>query len=129
MSDLIVSVTEHLVDRLTGPPHLRLIVQPFMAVLLAVIDGVHDAEERRPPYLWSLLTVAGHQRDSLRDAWQSSCKILVIALVLDAAYQLVTLRFIDVGEAIVVAFVLAIAPYVVFRGLVTRLVGGRRISA
>lgn len=126
MSDLIVRLGWHLADRSQGPEDLRLIVQPFASVLLAIMDGVQDAEDRRPPYLWSRLTPTGHSRAHRRAGWLSLCKILLIALALDAAYQEATLRVIYVGDAIVVALLLAILPYVVIRGLVTRLVGGGR---
>jgi hypothetical protein len=129
MYDLIERVAGHLADRVSGPLHLRLIVQPFASVLLAVLDGVHDAENKRPPYFWSLVTVAGHRREMLKDGWKSICKIFMVALALDAAYQWVELKFFYLGEAILVAFALAIAPYVLVRGVVTRLVGKPRISA
>jgi hypothetical protein len=38
-------------------------------------------------------------------------------------YQIVELGFVCPGEAVVVAFVLAIVPYLILRGLVNRLVG------
>jgi len=129
MDDLIVRVTGHLADRLSGPLNLRLFIQPFTSVLLAVIDGVHDAEEKRSPYFWSLMTAAGHRREMLKDGWKSIGKVFLIALALDAAYQWVALKFFYIGEAIIVAFALAIVPYIFVRGVVTRLVRKRRISA
>jgi len=41
--------------------------------------------------------------------------------VLDAVYQIIVLHFVYPGEMIIVAFVLAILPYLILRGLVTRL--------
>jgi len=49
----------------------------------------------------------------------------VLAVVLDAIYQIIVSRFVYPGEAIVVAFVLAIVPYVILR-LVTRLARSKR---
>jgi len=48
-------------------------------------------------------------------------KIFILALVLDVAYQIYVLHFIYPGEAIVVALALAILPYLILRGLVTRI--------
>ena len=45
----------------------------------------------------------------------------MVALALDVLYQLVALRFVYSGEAVIVAFVLAIVPYLILPGLVTRL--------
>ena len=60
----------------------------------------------------------------LRDGWKSVGKVFVLALVLDAVYQVMVLRFVYPGEALVVALLLAIVPYLVLRGLVTRLARG-----
>ena len=57
----------------------------------------------------------------IKDGWKSVGKVFIIALVLDAVYQIVVLRFLYPGEALIVAFVLAIVPYLILRGLVTRL--------
>ena len=57
----------------------------------------------------------------LKDGWKSVGKIFVLALILDVVYQIVVQRFVYPGEAIVVALVLAIVPYLLVRGLVTRL--------
>jgi hypothetical protein len=43
------------------------------------------------------------------------------ALVLDVAYQIIALRFVYPAEAIIVAFAVVIAPYLIVRGLVTGL--------
>lgn len=57
----------------------------------------------------------------LRDGWKSVGKVFLFALLLDAVYQIIVLHFVYPGEAIIVAFVLAILPYLILRGLVTRI--------
>ena len=47
--------------------------------------------------------------------------IFVVALVLDAVYQVIELRAFYVVQAFIVAIVLAILPYVLVRGPVTLL--------
>lgn len=37
--------------------------------------------------------------------------MFILALILDVVYQIIVLRFVYPGEAIIVAFVLAIMPY------------------
>ena len=61
----------------------------------------------------------------IKDGWKSVGKVFILALVLDVAYQILVLRFVYPGEALLVAFMLAIVPYLILRGLVTRL--ARRI--
>ena len=99
----------------------RLILQPAMALFLAIRSGLKDAKLGNPPYFWTLLTNPAHRRDMLRDGWKSVGKVFVLAVVLDVVYQIIVLHFVYPGEALIVAFVLAIVPYVVLRGLVTRL--------
>ena len=43
------------------------------------------------------------------------------ALALDVVYQVIVQRFVYPGEAIIVAFALAILPYLILRGVVTRI--------
>ncbi|TYT25941.1 hypothetical protein FZO89_06565 [Luteimonas viscosa] len=125
MEEVWLRFAEHLTDRVTGPMKFRLLLQPAMAVAFAVASGLNDARTRRPPYFWSLLTDPAHRKDMIRDGWKSVGKVFVLAIVLDVIYQVVVLRFVYPGEAIVVAFLLAIVPYLVVRGLVTRIATSR----
>ena len=65
----------------------------------------------------------------LKDGWKSVGKIFILALVLDAIYQLIEIHFIFPGEALIVAFVLAIVPYLILRGIVTRIAARRSAHA
>ncbi len=57
----------------------------------------------------------------LRTGWQSVGKVFILALILDAIYQYIELRWFYPGEAIAVALSLAIIPYTLLRGPVNRL--------
>jgi hypothetical protein len=52
-------------------------------------------------------------------------RIIVLGLVMDAAYQIVVLRTFYPGEAVIVALVLAFVPYVGTRGPVARIASWR----
>lgn len=121
MQEILNRIAENMMDRISGPMHFRILLQPTMAVVFAVVSGLKDAREGNSPYFWSLLTNAEHRRDMLRDGWKSVGKVFVIAMVLDIAYQIVVQRFVYPGEVFFVALLLAIVPYLVVRGLVTRL--------
>ena len=71
------------------------------------------------------LSDPAQRADLIKDGWKSVGKVFVLALVLDVVYQIIASRFVYPGEAIIVAFVLAIVPYLILRGLVTRLTGKR----
>lgn len=115
---------EMLMGRTSGPLTLRLILQPAMATLLAIRSGLADAKAGRPPYFWSMLNHPEQRRELLKNGWKSVGKLLVMAIVLDCIYQVIELKWIYPLQALIVAFVLAIVPYVIVRGLVTRLAGG-----
>jgi hypothetical protein len=121
MEDILARIFENLVDRVSGPMHFRVVMQPLMALFFAVKDGMKDAREERVPYFWSMFSDPGHRRDLLRSGWKSVGKIFIIALILDAVYQYIELRWFYPVEALLVAFILAIIPYVLLRGPVNRL--------
>jgi hypothetical protein len=114
-------IAENLSDRVTGPMKFRLVLQPVMATIFAVVSGLNDAKVGNPPYFWALVTHPEHRRDMLRDGWKSVGKVFILAFVLDCIYQVIVQRFVYPGEALIVAFLLAIVPYLLLRGLVTRI--------
>ena len=117
--DHLVRVLEHLLARLDGPLHFRLIFQPLMAVIFAVRDGRRDAREGRAPF--RLFTEPGQRREVLLSSWKSVGKVFVIGLILDAIYQFLELRWFYPGEALLVALILAVLPYFLLRGTVNQL--------
>jgi hypothetical protein len=121
MDDFWTRVSEQLMARVSGPMHFRLYLQPAMAAFFAVISGLKDAREGKPPYFWSLITHPAQRKEMLKDGWKSVGRVFILAIVLDAIYQVYVLHFFYVGEAIIVALVLAIVPYLILRGIVTRL--------
>lgn len=123
MADIWMRFADNLVDRVSGPMSFRLILQPIMALILAFLSGLKDAKAGKPPYFWALLTDADHRTVMIKDGWRSVGRVFILALVLDVVYQIVELRFVYPGEALVIAFLLAILPYMILRDLVTRLAG------
>jgi hypothetical protein len=121
MDDIVTRFVENLIGRVSGPMKFRMLMQPLMASALAIRSGLQDARNGKPPYFWALVTNPAHRAAMIRDGWKSVGKMFVVALVLDCLYQIIVARFVYPGEAIVVAFVLAIVPYLILRGLVTRL--------
>jgi hypothetical protein len=121
MDDYWMRAVENLTARVTGPLNLRLYLQPVMASILAVIAGLKDAKLGKPPFFWSLLTSPERRAEMVKDGWKSVGKVFVLAMILDIAFQLKTLGTVYPDGVLFVAFVLAIVPYLILRGLVTRL--------
>ncbi len=124
MEDTIARFFNDVFGRLDGPLHFRFFLQPAMAIFFAIRDGLRDAREGRPAYFWSLFTEPDVRRDLLRDGWKSISKIFIIAAVLDIIYQFIVLRWFYPFEALLVAVLLALIPYLLVRGPVNRIKSG-----
>jgi hypothetical protein len=121
MEDILARVFENMADRVTGTMKFRLVLQPLMAIIFAIKDGIRDARSGKPAYFWALFTDPGHRRDMMQSGWKSVGKVFVIAFILDGVYQYIELSWFYPGEALLVAIILAILPYLVLRGAVNRL--------
>ena len=121
MHDIWVRIVGNLADRVSGPMSFRFLLQPVMAAIFAVIAGLKDAKAGNPPYFWSLLSDKSQRAAMLKDGWKSVGKVFVLAMILDLIYQIVVLHFFYPGEMLLVAVLLAIVPYLILRGLVTRI--------
>jgi hypothetical protein len=110
-------------DLLERPSHLfrfRFILQPVMAGIAAVHDGIADARYGRTPYLWALVTRSSHRLGLLEEGVISTARVLLLGLVIDTIYQLIVLKTFYPAEAAIVAIVLAFIPYLLLRGPIAR---------
>jgi hypothetical protein len=112
---------EQLMSRPAGPMKFRFILQPAMAVFFAVRCGLKDYREGKSAYFWDLFSQPARRWQLLHDGWKSIRNVFVLALVLDCVYQIIVVRWIYPFEALAVALVLAIIPYLLARGPVNRI--------
>ena len=75
----------------------------------------------RPPYYPTILTSPNDRRALLREGWKAVAQIFVLAVIMDAVYQLLVFRWVYPGELLLVAFLLACVPYLLIRGPVNRI--------
>ena len=106
--DVLLRIWHDVVERPSGPMAFRFVLQPIMAALMALRDGIVDARTGRPPYFWTVLT----------DATE---RIILLGIGMDAIYQLKVFGTFYPGEALVVALALACLPYFLIRGPVDRI--------
>jgi hypothetical protein len=121
MVDLWTLLADNLHDRVSGPMKFRIVLQPIVATLLAIRSGLKDAKSGAPPYFWSLLSTPGHRMEMIKDGWHSVGRLFLLAVALDLVYQAIAQSSIRPRAAIFVAIVLAIVPYLLLRGVITRI--------
>jgi hypothetical protein len=121
MNDIFARVWQNLYARLAGPMNLRLIIQPTVATILAIRAGLRDARQNRPPFLWAVLWNPAHRRELLRQGWKDVGKVFLLATIQDVVYQLIVHRAVYSLELLITAVTLAIVPYVLVRGPVSRI--------
>jgi hypothetical protein len=119
--EVVSRIWQNLVDRPGGPMVFRFVLQPIMAAIAAVRDGIGDARTQRPPFLWTVLTVPTDRFARLDEAWIATARIVLLGLVMDSIYQVIEFDTFHPAEAVIIAILLAFVPYLVLRGLVTRI--------
>jgi hypothetical protein len=105
-----------LIARPDAPMRFRFILQPVMAAVVAIRDGLSDVRAGHTPYFWRALGVT-----RLREGLNATARIILIGIVMDAIYQIIVLKRFYPAEAVVIALVLAFVPYLVIRGPAARL--------
>lgn len=130
MDDLLNRLWEtfvgHIIARIVGPLKFRLVMQPLMAIALAVHAGLRDAREGRPPYFWALFTDRNNRRHLLHEGWRDVRRLFIFAIIVDFIYQIIVLHWVYLRQSLIVAAVLALMPYLLIRGPVNRI--ARRIA-
>ena len=120
MEDTFARMWENLIGRIGGPLSFRLIIQPMVAVFFAVRAGWNDAKKGRVPYGWKIISNPVKRRELLREGWKDIAKVFVAAFVIDLIYQIIELQWLHPEEALIVAAMLALLPYLLLRGLANR---------
>jgi hypothetical protein len=110
-----------ILDRPGGPMTFRFVLQPTMAAIAAIHDGMNDARLGRSPYFWTALHDPKNFGPRLREGLISTARIVLLGLGIDAIYQHQVLKTFYPGEAVLMALLLALLPYLVVRGPTTRL--------
>jgi hypothetical protein len=113
-----------ILDRPGGPMTFRFILQPAMALIAALRDGVKDARLGRTPYVWALIRGVHESQGRSGRLWEgivSTARIIILGVVMDTLYQWVVFKTFYPVQAAVIAILLAFVPYLVFRGPIERI--------
>ncbi|MFL5322248.1 MAG: hypothetical protein ACJ790_21505 [Myxococcaceae bacterium] len=106
-------------EMLTGPGSFRFVLQPLVALVLALRDAKRDVVEGNPPFLLSLF-IGARRRDRVKQGLRQIVIPLVIATVLDGVLQVVITGHLRVVQAVLTGGLLIAFPYSGGRGLFNR---------
>ena len=109
-------VWKQILARPDGPMTFRFILQPAMAAIMALRDGVKDARTGRTPYLWTILRSPEKRSGRLWEGIVATARILILGVVMDTIYQFIVSHTFYPAEAALIALLLAFLPYVLLRG-------------
>lgn len=115
------------VARPGGPMTFRFILQPAMAFLAALRDGVRDARLGRAPYVSAIVSGTEGRTALLWEGIISTARILILGVAMDTVYQLAFLDAYYPAQSTLIAILLAFVPYALLRGPVARV--ARRVVA
>ena len=116
LADLLPPFWDEILARTEGPLHFRFFLQPAVAIFLAVRDGRRDAASGRAPYLHDILYNPAGRVARLKEGLRAVTRVMLLGVVMDAAYQFLVIKAFRPLEMIVVVFLLAFVPYLLMRG-------------
>jgi hypothetical protein len=120
IGDMVARGWRNFLARPSGMLNFRFILQPVLASIVAIRDGIKDEKAGKRAFLWEVLTSRAHRTGLLQGAWKALRLPILIASTLDAIYQLSIHHWIYPLELIFTVTLLAVVPYVILRGPVNR---------
>jgi hypothetical protein len=122
--EIILRIWHDIIDRPSGPMAFRFILQPVMAAIAAILHGRRDARNGRSPYFWTLISKPQERIGRLREGFNATARVILLGIVMDVIYQIIVLKRFYPAESVIVALLLGFLPYLVLRGIVTRVLLG-----
>lgn len=119
--DFVGSYWHELVARPAGPMGFRFVLQPVMASILAIRDGIKDAKTNRSPYFWTIATDHSRRSKRLVEGIHAVSRVLILAAAMDIIYQLLELNGLRPLETAIIAILLGFVPYLIVRGPAARI--------
>jgi hypothetical protein len=120
-SEVLQRQWQDLTGRPSGPMSFRFFLQPAMAAVAAIHDGIRDAQLGRSPYFWTIINDPAKRAGRVREGLVSTARIILLGIGMDVIYQLKEFGTFYPGEAVLIALVLAFVPYLLLRGPIGRI--------
>ena len=120
-----LSVAEGLARRLAGPANFRFILQPLIAAIAGIRDGVSDAKLGLRPYGIVVLFDSDSRGELLGAGLRRTAIPLVVGVVIDMVVQWMLFQRVLLSAAVLVGVLLVGLPYIAARGLTNRILRRR----
>ena len=120
-----LSFAEGLARRLSGPASFRFILQPVVAAIAGIRDGVSDAKLGLRPYGIVVLFDSDSRGELLRAGLKSTAIPLAVGVVIDMVVQWMLFQRVLLSASILVGALLVGVPYIAARGLTNRILRRR----
>ena len=90
-----------LLERPGGPMSFRFILQPLMAAIVAIRDGIKDARANRSPYLLAIAHNPSERLGNLGEGLTATARIILLGLLMDLIYQILVFQRFYPDEAVI----------------------------
>jgi hypothetical protein len=107
-----------IVARESGPMTFRFYLQPAMAAIAALHDGLRDTRRGHRAFFWTAWRDPTIRTGRLREGLTATARIVLLGLSMDVIYQLRVLHTFYPVEALLMAILLAVVPYFIFRWII-----------
>ena len=108
-------IVDRVAARLAGPLSFRFVLQPVVAIVLGVRDGIRDGRQRTPPLLLDLLDHPQSCKPHLQQLLRRLLLPLTVAILLDGLVQFLLFGWVRVSGAVTAGTALMGLPYIVAR--------------
>jgi hypothetical protein len=106
--------------RLSGPGWFRFILQPSIAVILGIRNGIADARAGHPPYLWGIIFHRETRGALVASGFGVIVNLVLMGILLDSIFQWFILGISYPGAAVLIGPTLIAGPYAVARAWANR---------
>jgi hypothetical protein len=111
---------QYLYEMLHGPGALRFFIQPFIALLLGIRDGVNDWALGRGPYLATIFRQRKRAKVLLRQGLRAIALPLSVAVFASLLFQYLIRARMRFVPALLFAIIFVAIPYMVARATANR---------
>ena len=122
-----LSVAEAIIIRLAGPMGLRIVIQPLVALLLGVRDGIKDAKGGESPFIFGLVTNRVDRKAKLTSLFKSLSKVIIISVTLEVIIQYLLLGQVHV-IGLIFYVILLVVPYSLARDITNTVATKRKLK-